>query len=178
MWLKVEWDRIGACIASARGPDAGNIAVGDPPKNFFYMNKKVFVLVMGSFLASCAGPTFSSSDADGIRSTMSQQEKAWNEGDIPGFMQAYDDSACFISLKERTCGKSVVTARYEKHYPDQATMGKLDFGELEILGAGADHAWCTGKWRLVRAQDTLSGGFSLFWVRTPAGWRVLRDHTY
>ncbi len=139
---------------------------------------KIFPIVFLLLLAACAAPTFSSSDMEAIRSTMSQQEKAWNNGDIPGFMLAYDDSACFISLKERTCGKSVVTTRYEKHYPDRETMGTLDFRQLELLGAGADHAWCTGTWRLVRSQDTLSGGFSLFWGRTPQGWRVLRDHTY
>ena len=108
---------------------------------------KIFPVVVLLLLAACAAPTFSSSDMDAIRSTISQQEKAWNNGDIPSFMQAYDDSACFISLKERTCGKSVVTARYEKRYPDREAMGTLDFGQLEILGAGADHAWCTGTWR-------------------------------
>lgn len=131
-----------------------------------------------SLLVSCACPTFSPSDADAIRSTIADQQKAWNRGDIPGFMEAYDDSVCFIGLKERTCGKPEVTARYEKRYPDREAMGRLDFVRLEVLGAGADHAWCTGTWRLVRTQDTLSGGFSLFWARTPAGWRVLRDHTY
>lgn len=139
---------------------------------------KASTITLFLLLASCGSPVFSPSDGDSIRSTMSQQEAAWNKGDIPGFMLAYDDSACFISIKERTCGKAVVTARYEKHYPDRETMGKLDFGQLEVLGAGADRAWCTGTWRLVRSQDTLSGGFSLFWVRTPVGWRILRDHTY
>ena len=142
------------------------------------MYMKTFAIVPISLLLSCASPTFLPSDAEAIRTTMTEQESAWNRGDITGFMQAYDDSACFIGLKERTCGRSVVMARYEKRYPDRETMGMLDFGQLEVLGAGADHAWCTGTWRLVRSQDTLSGGFSLFWDRTPAGWRVLRDHTY
>jgi ketosteroid isomerase-like protein len=113
-----------------------------------------------------------------IRGEMDRQALAWNRGDIPGFMAAYADSICFISAKERTCGKALVTKRYMNRYPNKATMGKLEFGQLEILPAGADHAWCTGTWRLARRADTLSGGFSLFWVLTPAGWRILRDHTY
>ncbi|MBS1546860.1 MAG: nuclear transport factor 2 family protein [Bacteroidetes bacterium] len=109
---------------------------------------------------------------------MHRQAEAWNRGDIPGFMAAYADTACFISLKERTCGKALVTARYMKRYPNAAAMGRLDFGNLEVLPAGTDHAWCTGTWRLVRTADTLSGGFSLFWLRTAQGWRIIRDHTY
>lgn len=109
---------------------------------------------------------------------MEDQVSAWNRGDIPGFMAAYADSVCFISARERTCGKALVGERYRKRYPDQAAMGRLAFGQLEVLGAGAGHAWCTGTWNLYRPADTLSGGFSLFWVRTANGWRILRDHTY
>lgn len=109
---------------------------------------------------------------------MADQEKAWDRGDIPGFMEGYADSVCFVSRKGSTCGKASVTANYLKHYPDKAAMGDLRFGGLEILGAGADHAWCTGTWELLRAEDTLGGGFSLFWERRAEGWRILRDHTY
>jgi ketosteroid isomerase-like protein len=76
-----------------------------------------------------------------------------------------------------TCGREAVTANYLKNYPDKAAMGDLAFSELEILPAGADHAWCTGQWKIVRA-DTVGGGFSLLWLRTPQGWRILRDHSY
>jgi ketosteroid isomerase-like protein len=115
---------------------------------------------------------------EAVRAAMEQQVTAWNQGDIPGFMAAYADSACFITLREHTCGKEVVAARYAKAYPDRASMGRLDFNRLEVLPAGPDHAWCTGNWRLERNADTLSGGFSLLWARTPQGWRILRDHTY
>ena len=139
---------------------------------------KTCILFLTFLLVSCAIPSFTSTDETTIRSEMDQQEQAWNRGDIPGFMDTYADSACFIGANERTCGKDVVTARYEQRYPDRAAMGQLDFDRLEILGAGADRAWCTGTWRLIRITDTLSGGFSLFWMRAPQGWRILRDHTY
>jgi ketosteroid isomerase-like protein len=136
-----------------------------------------------AFLAACMALSCGNGNVDvpvgtAIRAEMASQVQAWNSGDIPGFMEAYADSVCFISLNERTCGKSLVTSRYIKKYPDKAAMGRLDFGALEVLSAGADYAWCTGTWRLVRPADTLSGGFSLFWVRTPSGWKILRDHTY
>lgn len=139
---------------------------------------KPFILSVVLLFASCTTSSFTPADSTAIRSEMQRQEQAWNRGDIPGFMNAYADSVCFIGLQERTCGKELVTGRYEKRYPDRETMGRLDFDRTEILGAGTDHAWCTGTWRLIRTRDTLSGGFSLFWVSTPDGWRILRDHTY
>lgn len=127
---------------------------------------------------SCAQPGFTRKDDLSIRQVMSLQEKAWDNGDIPGFMEGYSDSVCFVSKKGITCGKAGVTANYVKSYPDKAAMGDLTFSGLEILGAGSDNAWCTGTWELLRAQDTLGGGFSLLWERTAKGWRILRDHTY
>ena len=129
-------------------------------------------------MQACSPPPAALGVEASIRDEMQRQADAWNRGDIPGFMAAYADTACFISLKERTCGKALVTARYMKRYPDASAMGRLDFGNLEVLPAGADHAWCTGTWRLVRSADTLSGGFSLLWGHADAGWRILRDHTY
>ena len=142
------------------------------------MRPDPILLTIAFFATACTAPSFSEADDTAIRAEMHKQERAWNRGDIPGFMDGYADSVCFISANERTCGKAVVTARYQKRYPDPETMGQLDFGQLEVLGAGADRAWCTGMWRLLRSSDTLSGGFSLFWMRTPQGWRILRDHTY
>jgi len=122
--------------------------------------------------------TFTPVDDAAIRKVMADQERAWDRGDIPGFMEGYADSICFLSLKRKSCGKAAVIAHYLKTYPDKAAMGELAFGQLEILGAGADNAWATGTWQLVRAADTLVGGYSLFWQRMPSGWRIVRDHTY
>ncbi|MCC6401924.1 MAG: DUF4440 domain-containing protein [Flavobacteriales bacterium] len=113
-----------------------------------------------------------------ITRVMQEQEAAWDRGDIRGFMSGYTEAACFITAKERTCGREAVTQRYLKRYPDRSAMGDLRFGISEVLAVGRAHAWCTGTWTLVRPADTLSGGFSLLWQREADGWRVVRDHTY
>ncbi len=142
------------------------------------MQLKFLSSVLLLLLISCAPQQFKPADAEAIRVVMVEQEAAWNKGDISGYMEGYSDSICFISIHERSCGKELVTARYERRYPDRAAMGQLDFAGLEILAAGSDHAWCTGRWRLIRSQDTLSGGFSLLWERTAEGWKILRDQSY
>jgi ketosteroid isomerase-like protein len=113
-----------------------------------------------------------------IRDAMAQQEKAWDQGDIPGFMEAYSDTICFMSPRGKRCGKAEVQASYARNYPDQAAMGDLSFTIHEVLPAGNAHAWCTGEWTLFRSSDTLGGGFSLLWTMEDKGWRITRDHTY
>ena len=142
------------------------------------MCTKGFLFFVAFSIWGCTSSDLTGADRDAIKSVMAEQAAAWNEGDIPGFMEAYADSACFITARERTCGRVAVTARYEMRYRVRKAMGKLEFDRIEVLGAGADHAWCTGAWRLTREQDTLSCEFSLFWMRTAQGWRILRDHTY
>ncbi len=130
-------------------------------------------------LALVAFRPVGSGDAEvAIRQVMTDQEAAWDRGDIPGFMEGYADSVCFISKKGMTCGKAEVTANYLRTYPDKSAMGDLTFGIHEVVMAGEAHAWLTGTWELIRASDTVGGGFSLLWKKEPQGWRILRDHTY
>jgi len=139
--------------------------------------KPILLITLPLFLlGSCQQPNFQE-DEKAIRAVMDQQEADWDAGDVRAFMNGYADSVCFIGSNGMTCGREAVTANYVKNYPDKAAMGDLTFSDLEILPAGADHAWCTGRWKIVRA-DTVGGGFSLLWLHTPQGWRILRDHSY
>ena len=127
-------------------------------------------------LAGCAART--PTDPGGIQVAMAAQEQAWDRGDIPGFMEAYSDTICFLSPRGKRCGKAEVQASYARNYPDKAAMGDLQFTIHEVVPAGDAHAWCTGDWKLFRATDTLGGGFSLLWTLEENGWRITRDHTY
>ena len=130
------------------------------------------------FLLFSCGERAVLSDHNTIRTVMAEQQNAWNAGDIKGFMSSYSDTICFISSKGTTCGKDGVTANYERSYPDQAAMGRLNFGINEVVPVGTENAWVTGTWALERTADTLGGGFSLLWAKEENGWRIVRDHTY
>jgi ketosteroid isomerase-like protein len=137
--------------------------------------------VLSLWVACSPGPdagTFTPADEAAIRAVMAAQEAAWDRADVDGFMQGYADTVCFLSPRGRTCGRAEVTANYKRSYPDASAMGDLTFGVGEVVPAGADHAWMTGTWRLARRSDTLSGAFSLLWVKQAEGWRIARDHTY
>jgi ketosteroid isomerase-like protein len=143
--------------------------------SFFVIMRNPLIFLL--FCTACAA-RFGTADADAIRTVMADQELAWDRGDISGFMQGYSDTVCFIGSRGITCGREAVTANYLRNYPDQAAMGDLTFALQEVVPAGHDNAWVTGTWNLVRAADTLGGGFSLLWSREHDGWRIVRDHTY
>ena len=72
-------------------------------------------------------------DEAGVRAVLAMQEKAWDAGDIPAFMEGYADTACFIVIDGRTCGRAAVTAKYQRSYPTKAHMGDLSFNIHEVL---------------------------------------------
>jgi len=56
-------------------------------------------------------------------------------------------------------------------------MGRLTFSDIKIAPLSADAAIVLGRWQLVRQNDKPHGIFTLLFRRTPAGWRIVHDHT-
>lgn len=140
------------------------------------MHGRASALMCLALLAGCGCDRGSNEAA--VRAVMADQERAWDAGDIEGFMAGYAPEICFTGRGGLTCGKADVTADYKKAYPDAASMGDLTFGIGELLFAGDRHAWMTGTWELRRTGDTLDGGFTLLWEKRSEGWLILRDHSY
>ena len=117
--------------------------------------------------------------ADDIRAVLAEQSAAWNRGDIEGFMQGYaqTDDLRFASGGNITYGWRATLERYKKSYPDRAAMGTLTFADVAITELAPDAALAFGRWKLTREKDTPSGLFTLTLKKTPAGWRVIQDHT-
>jgi len=114
-----------------------------------------------------------------IRAIIQAQQKAWNRGDIDGFMNGYarSKSTIFVSEDTVTRGWQTVRDRYKKKYSDRAKMGTLKFSNLEITPLGADSAVALGGWKLKRAKDQPHGRFTLIFRKTADGWRIVHDHT-
>jgi ketosteroid isomerase-like protein len=114
-----------------------------------------------------------------IMEVLTQQQNAWNQGDIATFMQGYWKSAelTFAGANGITRGYESVLARYQRSYPDLATMGKLDFSDLEFHALGDNAGLVLGKWHLARQAGDVGGVFSLVFQRFPDGWKIVHDHT-
>ena len=128
--------------------------------------------------AGLLAATAKSVDAD-IRTVMSAQVAAWNRGDIDGFMQGYarSPSTEFVSGDKLTRGWQTVRDRYKKKYDSREKMGTLTFSDIKITSLGPDVALVLGRWKLARKTDKPHGIFTLLFRRTPAGWRIVHDHT-
>ncbi|TAE46578.1 MAG: nuclear transport factor 2 family protein [Bacteroidetes bacterium] len=116
---------------------------------------------------------------EAILAVMDMQEKAWNQGDIPTFMQGYwhSDSLKFIGSNGITYGWQATNDRYLSRYPDRKTMGTLTFTILHLEATGPNSAWMAGKWHLSREIGDVGGHFTLLWRRIDGKWVIVSDHT-
>lgn len=137
-------------------------------------------------LCIASGNRVSSAPADAreadrktILRVLTDQQTAWNAGDVRAFLEGYwhSEELTFAGSSGVSRGWEGVRARYEKNYPNRAAMGTLDFSGLEYRFLGADAALVLGKWHLKRDSGDVGGVFSLVWQRFPEGWRIVHDHT-
>ncbi len=126
-------------------------------------------------------------DEAAIRAVLAAQTAAWNQADIPAFMQSYENSpeTTFIGAAVRK-GYGPILERYKNSYSTAEQMGVLTFNELEVRllpgSCGAvEFAVVTGKFHLERTAKGEAkkddGIFSLVWRKGPQGWKILLDHT-
>jgi uncharacterized protein (TIGR02246 family) len=156
------------------------------PRRIAVARKAVLLVLLISF-GSIVFAQSQSSDEAKIRDLMAAQTAAWNRGDIPGFMQAYEDSpeTTFIGSSVRK-GYRPILERYKQAYSNAAQMGTLTFSDLEVrLLPGAcgkqEMALVTGHFHLQRTakgEATKDDGiFSLVWRKGSHGWKIILDHT-
>lgn len=118
-------------------------------------------------------------DRAAILKILDEQQSAWNNGDVNGFMKGYWNSPelTFAGSGGIARGWEAVLARYKREYPDQAAMGQVNFSDVEVRFLGPDAALVLGQWHLHRGSGDIGGVFSLVFQRLPEGWRIVHDHT-
>lgn len=114
-----------------------------------------------------------------IRSTLDSQVAAWNIGDIKGFMEGYwkSDDLVFESPNGQTKGWQATLERYQRRYPTNEKMGRLQFTQLRIDTINSDAAEVTGRWQVQTVESKSSGGFRLDMRRIDNHWVIVKDHT-
>ena len=118
-------------------------------------------------------------DRQAIVNLMHNQEVAWSNGDIEGFMQGYwkSDSLMFIGKRGPTYGWQQAVDNYRKGYPGKAAMGKLTFriDKVELISKG--DAFVMGAWSIAREKDAPGGYFTLWFKKINGEWKIVCDHT-
>lgn len=88
-----------------------------------------------------------------ILHVMQSQQRAWNNGDIDGFMQIgywHSDSLQFVGTKSITYGWQKTLDNYKKAYPNKLAMGVLNFSVLQIQQLSENACFVIGAWHLSR----------------------------
>jgi len=140
------------------------------------MNMPMLVALMGASLF----PAQDLKPASEIRTLLDAQVKAWNQGDLDGFVSAYwnDDRVTFFSGGDVSKGFKPLRDRYFKRYKaDGKEMGQLAFENLEIEPVGPDFATARGRFRLKMKEDQPTGLFTLWLRKFPDGWKIVHDHS-
>jgi ketosteroid isomerase-like protein len=149
--------------------------------------KRTLVLLALTFAGVALPAQVNSGDEASIRSAIAAQAAAWNRGDIPGFMQTYENSpeTTFIGSAVRK-GYVPILERYRQAYANPEQMGTLTFSSVEVRmlpgSCGTvEYAAVTGNFHLERATRGEAkkddGIFSLVWHKGPQGWKIVLDHT-
>lgn len=121
-------------------------------------------------------------DHAAILQVLRDQQAAWNRGDLEAFLRGYEPSPAlvFTSRGNVRRGFAETRARYLSRYgarDGRDVMGRLEFEILGVRGLGDDGAVVLGRWRLTGTPEAGGGVFSLAFLRTPDGWRIIHDHT-
>ncbi len=109
------------------------------------------------------------------------QERAWNKGDMTGFVSGYKNSPDTVFIgSEVARGYDQMVARYNKTYASRESMGRLTFSDLEPHLLNENFAVLTGQFQLERSKKAggnTGGIFSLVLEKTADGWKIILDHT-
>src|SRR4051812_11629961 len=122
------------------------------------------------------------SEVAAVRKLLDMQVAAWNRGDLEGYMAGYwkSERLTFYSGGTVTRGWEATLARYRKRYQSagKASMGKLDFPDVEVQMLGPQTAMARGHWHLAMADGKELGGLTTVILRRlPEGWRIVHDHS-
>jgi hypothetical protein len=143
---------------------------------------KKFVFVLATVFACCNLIAQSKADkiAQTILSLLNTQVVAWNNGNIPKFMETYwkSDSLIFIGKNGATYGWQQTKDNYLKNYPNTDAMGKLKFEILKIKKLGTNFYNVVGKWFLERPKvGDVGGAFTLILENINGKWVIVQDHS-
>ena len=138
--------------------------------------KCLFTGILLSFLFSVSAQN---KDEQAILFILKSQTTEWNRGNIDAFMEGYwkNDSLMFIGKSGVTYGYNNTLKNYKKNYPDDATMGKLNYNIIKVQPLSSDTYFVLGKWMLTRSIGNIGGHYTLIFRKINQQWVIVSDHS-
>ena len=132
-----------------------------------------------AFLASPLAAADWTSDETEIRGSIAASASAFNRGDLPGHLAIYDESVQFMTKSGPRPGIAPIEKAFRAAYfKDGKAIQQLRFEELAVRSLTPDAALATARFALSGGgKPDQTGWFTLVWLRTPAGWRAVHDHS-
>jgi ketosteroid isomerase-like protein len=144
------------------------------------------VLSLAGVLTACSSQLRSgvtgfrySSDAAAIRAMLDTSAAGWNRAELPVYLSAYVDSATAMGSTGLVRGVNGIEGQMRGGFWRTGRPAQtLSYDHLEIRPIGPNQAIVTGQYILTGAGlPNRTGWFTTIWVRTPAGWRMVHDHS-
>lgn len=114
-----------------------------------------------------------------IRQALEVSVTAFNRGDLAGHLSIYDEDVNFMTKNGPRPGIAPIEKAFsETYFRDGKPIQQLRFEQLAVRPVTADVALATARFMLSGGEKPdQAGWFTLVWVRTPAGWKAVHDHS-
>ena len=116
-------------------------------------------------------------DKAAILKVMKDQEIAWSNNDLEGFMQGYikSDSLKFYGKSGLTKGWQATLDNYKKGYPTKEHSGTLTFKVNDISPIEGASYWVMGEYFLSRKVGDANGVFMIIFKKMEGEWKIVAD---
>jgi ketosteroid isomerase-like protein len=126
-----------------------------------------------------ATPVLPASDVAAIRAVFDTTAAGWNRGDLSAYLSAYNETSTTMGGTGLVRGPAAIGDQMRAGFwKTGRPIQILNYDHLEIRPLGPNDALVTGQYILSGAdRPNRTGWFTTIWERTPAGWRMIHDHS-
>ncbi len=118
------------------------------------------------------------SDREELLVRLENSVQAWNRGDLPGHLALYDESVTKMTgTGPQPTIAAMETSLAAAYFHNGHPGWKLRVEKVAVRKLDTGAALMTGRFILSRRAQEKSGWFTLVWVRTSSGWKIIHDHT-
>ena len=119
-----------------------------------------------------------------VQAALDASAAAWSSGDLDRFMTCYEKAptTTYVNATHVLRGYDAIRAMYAERFSggSSAVMGQLTLNVVDFRMLGDAYAYVVGRFHLHRDAahgGEVTGPTTLLFKRTPAGWRIIADHS-